>query len=197
MISLLALACIVIGTIAFSVLYIISVQPASLALRIGERAYPLCGRVRVAAMAFEMLTLGGCILFIFGDAYNYRIVEHDALVIQIPGGIITLITLGFMVYSTIIAGREAAAPHKESTLYGGIYHYMRHPQTLGEMLSWLGIAMVLNSLPLLLYSIIWIPLFISYTILEDNDLAVRFGKDYIEYAQRVGIFWRKKAVPGR
>jgi protein-S-isoprenylcysteine O-methyltransferase Ste14 len=197
MISLLALACIVIGTIAFSVLYIISVQPASLALRIGERAYPLCGRVRMAAMVFEMLTLGGYMLFIFGDTWNYQIVEHNALLIQVPGGIIALITLGFMVYSTIIAGREAAAPRRESTLYGGIYHYMRHPQTLGEMLSWFGIAMVLNSLPLLLYSIIWIPLFISYTVLEDNDLAVRFGKDYIEYARKVGIFWRKKAVRGR
>ncbi len=197
MISLLALACIVIGTIAFSILYIISIQPASLALRIGERAYPLCGRVRMAAMVFEMLTLGGYILFIFGDTWNFKIIEENALMIQVPGGIITLFTLGFMVYSTIIAGREVAVPHKESTLYGGIYHYMRHPQTLGEMLSWLGIAMVLNSLPLLLYSIIWIPLFISYTILEDNDLAVRFGKDYIEYTQRVGIFRRKKPVPGR
>ncbi|MBN2080325.1 MAG: DUF1295 domain-containing protein [Spirochaetes bacterium] len=191
MISLLALTCIVIGTIAFSMLYIISIQPASLALRIGDRAYPLCGKVRMAAMVFEMITLAGYILFIFGDACNFRILNQNSLLIQIPGGVFTLLTLGFMIYSTIIAGREATAPQKDSTLYTGIYHYMRHPQTLGEMLSWLGIAMVLNSVPLLLYSFIWIPLFISYTILEDNDLAVRFGKDYIEYTQRVGIFWRK------
>lgn len=194
MIFVIALTCIVIGTIAFSMLYIISIQPASLALRIGDRAYPLCGIVRMAAMVFEMITLAGYILFIFGDAYNYRIVDHNALIIQIPGGIITILTLSFMIYSTIIAGREATAPRKDSALYQGIYHYMRHPQTLGEMLSWLGIAMVLNSLPLLLYSFIWIPLFISFTILEDNDLTVRFGKDYIEYTQRVGIFWRKKTA---
>jgi protein-S-isoprenylcysteine O-methyltransferase Ste14 len=89
------------------------------------------------------------------------------------------------------AGKEAAAPQKNSKLYQGIYNYMRHPQTLGEMLSFFGISLILNSWTLFVYSILFIPLFISYTIFEDNDLAIRFGQPYIDYTKRVGIFWKK------
>ncbi len=97
-----------------------------------------------------------------------------------------------MIYGVRAAGKEASMPRRETKLYQGIYHVMRHPQTLGEMLSWFGISMILNSLTLLIFSIIWLPLFISYTVIEDNDLAVRFGKDYIDYTKKIGVFWKKR-----
>ena len=108
------------------------------------------------------------------------------------GGVFTVLCLSFMTYATVKAGRESATPNEATELHHGIYDYMRHPQTLGEMLSWFGIAMVLNSLPLLLYSSLWLPVFIGFTVIEDNDLALRFGAEYLEYERRVGMFWKKR-----
>jgi protein-S-isoprenylcysteine O-methyltransferase Ste14 len=143
------------------------------------------------SMAFEFITIAGYVLFIFGEYFNYVILTGNSLVIRIVGVVFTTGTFAFMFYGMAAAGKEAATPRKETKLYDGIYNYMRHPQTLGEMLSWFGIAMILNSLTLLIFSLVWLPLFIGYTIIEDNDLAVRFGKTYIEYTKNVGIFWKK------
>jgi protein-S-isoprenylcysteine O-methyltransferase Ste14 len=194
MISLIAILAIAWGTVLFSIFYFISLQPASLALRIGDRAYTLCGMIRLFAMICEMIVLGGYILFIFGDIYNVVIVKQGVMVIRIAGSVFTIMTLLFMSWGVRDAGKEAALPSKDTRLYKGIYSYMRHPQTLGEMLSWFGIAMILNSLTLLVFSLIWIPLFISFTIIEDNDLAIRFGEDYINYTKQVGLFWRKRKL---
>lgn len=192
MISFISIILIIIGTLFFSILYMISVQPATLSLRIGNKAYKICGYIRLLSIFFEILVIYGYILFIFGKEYNYSITAQNDSLIRIIGSIFTLITLGWMFYGVYAAGNEASMPRQETRLYTGIYYYMRHPQTLGEMLSWFGISMILNSLTLLVYSIIWIPLFISYTIIEDNDLAVRFGDEYIEYTKKVKLFWKRK-----
>ena len=191
MITLTALVVIIIGTILFTVLYIISVQPASLSLRVGDKAYGLCGKIRAVAIVFETLVILGYILFVFGDTYNFTIVTDSVLVIRIVGIVFTASTLFLMFLGMLAAGKESTAPRKETTLYQGIYQHMRHPQTLGEMLAWIGISLILNSLTLLIFSVIWIPVFIGATIIEDNDLAIRFGDAYISYTKKVGMFWRK------
>ena len=194
MLFLISLAMIITGTVFLSILYIISVQPASLALRIGDKAYYLCGILRFEAFFFEMLIIAGYITFIYSDLYVFPIMQSNVITIRIIGVLVTLVTLGFMFIGVRYAGKEAAVPQKDSKLYQGIYNYMRHPQTLGEMLSFFGISLILNSWTLFIYSILFIPLFISYTIIEDNDLAVRFGKSYIDYTKHVGIFWKKRSA---
>lgn len=196
MISAWSIGLIAVGGLGFSMLYVISVQPAALSLRMGERAYRLCGLLRSIAMLFELAVLVGYALFPFGHFLNLPISAGHSVSVRIGGAVFALITLGFMTVGLVAAGGEAASPRKETGLYGGIYKYMRHPQTLGEMLSWLGFAMILNSLALLVFSVVWIPLFIGYTVVEDNDLAVRFGGEYLEYATKVGVFWRKRGRSG-
>ncbi len=190
--GLLATVLIVAGSALFSMLYTVSLQPKALSLRIGKRAFKLSGRLRALAMLFEGVTLAGYVLFPFGSTLNFQLSSSHSLVVRIAGGLFTVLCLGFMTYATIKGGRESAVPSEETELHHGIYDNMRHPQTLGEMLSWFGIATMLNSLSLLLYSLIWIPLFIGFTVIEDNDLALRFGNDYLEYTKRVGLFWKKR-----
>jgi protein-S-isoprenylcysteine O-methyltransferase Ste14 len=191
LISLISIALILVGSLLFSMLYMVSLQPKSLSLRLGPRAYRCCGIIRYAAMLFEMMTVGGYILFTFGTAFNYRLTGGNSLPIRLAGAAVTLAALSFMAYAMAHAGGESAVPSSDTTLHHGIYDFMRHPQTLGEMLSWFGISMVLNSLTLLVYSVIWVPVFMGFTIVEDNDLSVRFGEEFIRYAERVGPFWRK------
>ena len=169
----------------------LSVQPESLSLRFGKKAYTICGIIRAISMLFMFGIIAGYILFAFGKTFNYQIAGNNILPVRIAGVIIVVVTAVIMVIGMINAGKEASFPDKNTKMYQGIYNYMRHPQTLGEMLFWLGIAMILNSLTLFIFSFIWIPVFILFTVIEDNDLALRFGQEYVEYTKKVSIFWKK------
>jgi len=95
------------------------------------------------------------------------------------------------------AGSETIRPSPDTKLYGGIYNYIRHPQTLGEFPLFVAISFAVNSLLLVVISvislIIYVPIMIHY---EEKDLVKRFGEKYIEYQKRTGAlfpkFWKKK-----
>ena len=80
---------------------------------------------------------------------------------------------------------------KEHELYGGIYKKMRHPQAVGELPYWWVFAFALHSPFLVLYSLVWIPLFIIMSWAEERDLVIRYGEAYEEYRRRVGWFGPK------
>jgi protein-S-isoprenylcysteine O-methyltransferase Ste14 len=90
------------------------------------------------------------------------------------------------------AGRESLEPKPEHTLYEGIYRRMRHPQALGEMPAFWVIAFALHSPFLVLWSFIYIPVFVLMCKAEEVDLLLRFGEEYEVYRRRVGIFGRKR-----
>lgn len=192
--SLISIALIAGGGALFSILYTVSVQPKGLSLRIGKRAYRQCGVLRALAMIFEAVTLVGYVLFAFTTTLNIRFGAGGSIAVRIAGGVFAVLCLSFMTYATVKGGRESATPSEDTELHHGIYDHMRHPQTLGEMLSWLGISMALDSVTLLVFSVIWIPIFIGFTVVEDNDLALRFGDEYLEYSKRVGLFWKKRHI---
>jgi protein-S-isoprenylcysteine O-methyltransferase Ste14 len=81
---------------------------------------------------------------------------------------------------------------KEHTLYGGIYEKMRHPQATGELPFWWVIAFLLHSPLLVLYSFVWVPVFIMMCLAEERDLVIRYGKAYEDYRQRTGFLIPKR-----
>ena len=95
------------------------------------------------------------------------------------------------------AGKETLKPSKETTMYQGIYRYIRHPQTLGEFPLFIAISFMINSLFLVLWStvciLLVIPIIMHY---EEIDLEKRFGEPYREYKRNTGAFfpkfWKKK-----
>jgi len=107
-----------------------------------------------------------------------------AIIIVIPSGI--LMTKGML-----DAGSESLIPDKEQKLYGGIYNWIRHPQATGEVFLWWVIAFLLHSPFLVIYSLIFLPIFYMMCIAEENDLVIRFGKDYEDYMNRTGRFFPK------
>ena len=74
-------------------------------------------------------------------------------------------------------------------MYGGIYEKIRHPQALGELPFWWVIAFLLHSPFLVLYSLVWIPIFVLMCLAEEQDLLLRYGEAYEEYMQRTGRFF--------
>jgi len=77
---------------------------------------------------------------------------------------------------------------KEHTLYGGIYQKIRHPQALGEMPFFWVFAFLLHSPFLVLFSFLWVPIFVAVSLAEERDLLLRYGEAYQEYRQRTGFF---------
>ena len=71
----------------------------------------------------------------------------------------------------------------------GIYGVIRHPQNLGAMIWPLGAAALADSGYLLLVSLlIWTPLILLESYMEDVDLRRTFGREFEEYAREVPMF---------
>ena len=184
----------IISTILMAFFYIKSVGPAKLEKRIGESAYKRCGKYRIIASIFELITIVNFIVYFFFPLpipipqffiWDYWISVILSIAILIP-------CLYIMLKGVKDAGREALFPDKAHTLYGGIYEKIRHPQALGEVFTWWVVALLLNSPFLFLYSIVWFPIFYWFCKVEEKDLIIRYEKPYIDYINQTGMFVPKK-----
>ena len=183
-----------IASLLFLYFYIISVSPAALEKLSGPGAYERCGRYRVVAIIFEIITVINFVIYYFHPLptplpnafpWPYWISALIAVLILLPSGTI-------MVVGMIHAGEEAARPKKEHQMYSGIYDKIRHPQSAGEVFLWWVIAFFLNSPFLVLFSFVYVPIFLLLCWAEEFDLVKRFGDAYVAYYRRTGAFWPKR-----
>jgi protein-S-isoprenylcysteine O-methyltransferase Ste14 len=179
-----------ISTLLFLYFYVQSVSPTRLARKIGERAWRRCMWLRVLAGFFEFVIVANYVMYLFYPLsiglserfpWQWWISIVIAAVIGIP-------SVWLMIRGMMDAGRETLEPKRDHTMYDGIYKRMRHPQALGEMPAFWVVAFALHSPFLVLWSFIYIPVFVLMSKAEEVDLLLRFGQEYEEYRQRVGIF---------
>jgi protein-S-isoprenylcysteine O-methyltransferase Ste14 len=180
----------IISTLLFLYFYVQSVSPTRLARKIGERAWRRCMWLRVLAGFFEFVIVANYVMYLFYPLsiglserfpWQWWISIVIAAVIGIP-------SVWLMIRGMMDAGRETLEPKRDHTMYDGIYKRMRHPQALGEMPAFWVVAFALHSPFLVLWSFIYIPVFVLMSKAEEVDLLLRFGQEYEEYRQRVGIF---------
>ncbi len=188
------LASLIFSSLFFLYFYVRSVSPATLEKILGPRAWARCGRHRIVASIFEMLILINYVIYFFHPLpvplperfpWDWWISFLIAFAIGIPS--ITLMVAGLK-----DAGEEALRPRKEHSMYGGIYSKIRHPQAAGEVFLWWVFAFFLNSPFLVLFSFIYIPIFIMLCFAEEQDLLWRYGDAYVEYCKHTGAFWPRK-----
>ena len=187
------LAVLVASILLFSILYAFSVMPAIRGEKKGNEIWIKCRNLRIVSSIFEGITLVSLILWIWFpiEQLNWKIFSKwwigiiVSMVIFIPGGIIVL-------KGVKDAGKETLTPSKDTEMFGGIYKYIRHPQTTGEMPMFPAFGLVVNSwfmvLIMTIFIIIYVPI-IQY--LEEKDLVKRFGDSYIEYQKTTGAFLPK------
>jgi len=173
----------------FLYFYAKSVGPARLAAKIGEGAYVLCARYRVVAVIIMTATTLNYVIY-----YFYPIPMRLPRTFPWPWWVSALIALaiaipaGYLWYRGMRdAGEETMIPRKEHSLYGGIYRKIRHPQAAGEMPFYWVIAFVLQSPFLVLFSFVWIPVFVLASLAEERDLVLRYGQAYEDYRERTGF----------
>jgi protein-S-isoprenylcysteine O-methyltransferase Ste14 len=175
--------------------YVLSVSPAKQEKVIGSGAYRRCSYYRLIAGALEFVVTANYILYFFfplvtplPDRFPWAwwVSIVIALVIGIPA-------TGLMVTGIHAAGEETMRPKKEHTMYGGIYAKIRHPQAVGEVFLFAVIGLLLHSPFLVLFSLIYFPIFILMCYAEEQDLMLRYGDSYADYCRRTGAFWPKRS----
>lgn len=188
MIPWINLIILIIATKLLLYFYVKSAGPAALEQRIGERAWWRCTIYRFLAGFFEFVVMGNYVVYVF---YPLPIGLPERFPwpwwISIVIGLMIAIPSGYLMYRGLKdAGEESVMVKKEHTLYGGIYERMRHPQAVGEMPLFWAIAFLLHSPFLVLWSFVYVPVFIVMCWAEERDLLIRYGEDYRQYLARTG-----------
>jgi protein-S-isoprenylcysteine O-methyltransferase Ste14 len=193
MIAWLNLIFLIVTAVLTLVYYVKSVGPAQLEKKIGEKAYKQCEQYRLVCSAFMFLHVGGYIVYYFYPVplglaktfpWSYWVSVMIAVIIAIPSGYV-------MYRGAKDAGKETMQPRKEHTLYKGIYNKIRHPQAIGELPMFWVIAVLIHSPFMVIFTVIWIPIFYWMCVAEEKDLVIRYGQPYIEYKQKTGMFFPK------
>jgi len=159
----------------------------------GERAWKECKTLRSLSAFCEFILAINILIWIFFPVPSLNWIIHPNIWVGILIFFIIIIpAVIIMVIGWKDAGKETVQPSKESEMYGGIYNYIRHPQTIGEFLTLLALAFATNSWFLVIIAaatiIIYIPIMIYY---EEQDLIRRFGDAYREYQKRTGAIFPK------
>ncbi len=183
----------IISYFVFGWLYILSVQPMKRKESRGESAWRECSILRSISGIFMFIITANMILWIWFPVSGLDWKVNENIWVGIGIGIAMLIPcLILMMKGEIDAGKETLQPSAETKLYGGIYNYIRHPQSLGEFPIYIALGFFINSWFLVIISIIFIVVYVPIMIhYEEQDLVKRFGEPYIEYKKRTGALFPK------
>jgi protein-S-isoprenylcysteine O-methyltransferase Ste14 len=180
----------VISSLLFTVYYVKSVGPAALEKRIGPSAYEKCAAYRRISSAFMFVASANYILYYWLPLplplprtfpWPHWVSAAIAVLIALPSGYL-------MHRGMKDAGEETMKPKPEHALFGGIYTRIRHPQAVGELPLWWVFAFLVHSPFLVLFTIVYVPVWYYFCIAEERDLLIRYGATYEEYQRTTG-FW--------
>ncbi len=193
MIEWINLIILIISVFIFSYLYLLSIQPVKRSEIRGEKAWKECANFRAIAGIFMCISVANFILWIwFPIPFLDFKVDRNYIGGIIIGLIILVICLPIMIKGEKDAGTETMKPSKDTKMYGGIYKYIRHPQTLGEWPTFIGLAFFINSWFLVFVSAMWIIIYTPIMIyFEEKDLIRRFGDSYLDYQKQTGALFPK------
>ncbi|MFX0168537.1 MAG: NnrU family protein [Candidatus Hodarchaeota archaeon] len=177
----------------FAGFYIPSLQPARRAETAGNKAWKQCKTLRTIGTIFMVVALITIFLWIWLPIPELAWSIHsDPWIGSILAVIIFIITFPIWLKGLKDSGPESITPSPNTKMFRGIYQYIRHPQTLGEISWFIALPLLVNSFFLLIVTTIFL-LFYTPTMLyvEERDLIRRFGDAYREYKEQTGALFPK------
>lgn len=149
-----------------------------LALIVGALIFPLAIPV-ILVVVLPRLDHSFGISSLFYGAGNI-IVGVTAIIL---GGIIAMWTI--VIQITLASGTPFPMLPTKQLLVVGPFKYCRNPMTLGTILAYAGIAVLIGSVTALLAVVIFAALLIVYLkMIEEKELELRFGAEYVEYKKK-------------
>lgn len=175
MIAWINVVVLIVATLLVLYLEVKSAVPVALEKKIGAIAHARCTGYRV--LASLLMTLAGI---------NYVIYAIYPLPLPLPqifpwswwvsAAIATLFAIlaGYLWWREMDeAGEETFSPDKTCRVYKDIYEKNQHLQLASELPFWWMIAFLLHSPFLVLFSLLWVPIFEIAFWLEKQDLLIR------------------------
>lgn len=113
-----------------------------------------------------------------------RIAAAVAAAVLAVGGV-ALTIWAFLSLPSVGSGHYVL--EKQRIVDRGAYGWLRHPLYLAAFMIWLGLAAAYFSLlPLLVFAVYVLPIYLLYIREEEQLMIERYGDSYREYRQRVG-----------
>ncbi len=131
----------------------------------------------------------GAIILVIDTVFEFPAWNIKQAFLILIFSILVIIYVGILIWSTIIL---IIAKKKDRIAITGPYAFCRHPMYAGiVLLVNPGLAIFLESWPLLFACLIFYFIWKYYAELEEKKLISYFGKEYREYSQRIGCFFPK------
>ncbi|MBE0687287.1 MAG: isoprenylcysteine carboxylmethyltransferase family protein, partial [Anaerolineaceae bacterium] len=116
---------------------------------------------------------------------------------QVFGALMTIggiFLAGWSIYIQYTLGKGTPSPKvaTQQLITTGPYAVTRNPMTLGAFLLYLGIAIGMGSIPVILLVLVIFTALLTFIYRhETRELTERFGEEYLEYRKRTPFF-----IPG-
>lgn len=106
--------------------------------------------------------------------------------LAIVGAVMAVAGVLFSFFARFNLGRSYhVVPDANKLVTTGVYRFFRHPCYVGNMVGFLGLAILLGSIVgLVLTLLVLIPVHIARARSEEKVLIEAFGEDYIEYKKK-------------
>ena len=159
---------------------------------------PYYGLLIIGVLLMWVLWLGGIVLYLFDKTafLTQPLLMRKSLpvILQIVG--LVFFTLGSMTYNAciIFAGRNlrpapSGALSDHQLIEKGPFAIVRHPLYLSYILISIGLSLILLNLWTLSAPLCIIAGIYPTAKAEETVLTSKFGKEYIDYKKRVGMFF--------
>ncbi len=101
----------------------------------------------------------------------------------IIGGVVAIWTI--VIQINLASGTPFPMLPTKKLLIVGPFKYCRNPMTLGTIVAYVGIAVLIGSFSALLAVAIFAAMLIGYLkLIEEKELEIRFGSEYAEYKKK-------------
>ena len=118
-----------------------------------------------------------------GSLFNELVNVVIGLIAIITGGVVAMWTI--VIQITLASGTPFPMLPTKKLLIVGPFKYCRNPMTLGTIILYGGIAILIGSFTALVSVAVFSAILIGYLkIIEEKELEIRFGSEYIEYKKK-------------
>ncbi len=112
----------------------------------------------------------------------------------IIGGIVAIWTI--VIQINLASGTPFPMLPTKKLLIVGPFKYCRNPMTLGTIVAYAGIAILIGSFSALVVVLLFAAILVGYLkLIEEKELQLRFGSEYVEYKKKTPFIIPTK--PGR